>query len=504
MRGVFKNLRRTFGIGSLLTSLVFTGAWVKSYVDHSTIFGSKQNQANLLSVPGTIGVSGYSNRVEWPGHLPQINWYVSGFYAVANFVIAPEQTVNRSSTCMSQPIAPFVVNQPPQSIMNSVSQDNLSVMSAIYTEEADSSEINLIPASASKSSFVPVSEARPRVGISFEYDVSEPDANLDSSDEHDNMVESKFQYCGFHYLHGVMEDGSWECAVQFPHWSVVLPLGLLSAVILIGPGRKNFNNGTGNVASWATSPSGIDGTYGLAGFFGGWRRKSGAVMLLISLALTGGWVRASIVTDVLNFEFKQGKQLLLASGKEGVVCQYNRIPCSVGSGTRYRMITGPQHESTTFIPLDSDLELADLDVNIPDTGAGQLPNGATMRSDVKIFPGEMPNMFGPQGDLLVSLQEPDLLSSMTQDSGVLPQPAEDRLPRLGMHFIDISNGTEAGMTEWAGTALHWGRFYISHGPMETHFVIPYGFVVLPLTLFSAMLLFTRNKRNIKHTVVSVG
>jgi hypothetical protein len=129
MRNFLNSWRRTFGIGALFTSLVFTGAWVKSYVD----LGLNGKRANLLSVPGFIGVAGYNNSVEWPGHLPQINWYVSGFYFETSLVIAPEQVVKQIPSTTPQTIAMmpmFAVNRPPQSKLDFSPAENVHIMSA--------------------------------------------------------------------------------------------------------------------------------------------------------------------------------------------------------------------------------------------------------------------------------------------------------------------------------------------------------------------------------------
>ncbi len=512
MRDFFKGWRRTFGVGALIASLLFTGAWIKSYVDHGLIFGSKGNRTSAFSVPGTINISGYRLSAEWPGHLPQIDWHVTGFYADVKLLLAPAQKVDQPPAPASQTgsmVANFVNDRPPQSNLDVNLADNPSVMSAVYTEEADSGEKELTQASASQSSFVPNSVQHPRVGVSFDFTISDcnPDCspNLDSGDQHNEMVESKLQFCGFRYLRGVGEDGSWEYAIQIPHWSVVLPIGLLASIMLVGPRRKNSTVVTETVASSATMRShGVEENHGLAGFFSGWRRKLGVLTLLTSLAVAGVWVRSGVVSDVVNFELEFGKQLLLASGKQGLACLHNRTQCDDGSGTHYRMITGPRHETMTFLPQESESDFDDVVMNILPTGAViNLPNGAATESDEIFSSGGVPEMFGASGQPIAS-QEPQMQVPMTIVGLASPQPTDGTVQKIGLEFnIDLSDGSEARVTDWVGTSIQWGGFYISHGPMETHFVIPYGFVVIPLMLLSALLLFSRRKlddRPIFHSV----
>ncbi len=509
MRDFFNGWRGTIGIGAFFVLLVFTGAWIKSYVDHGMIFGSKMNRTSALSVPGTISISGYRLSVEWPGHLPQIDWHLSGFYADLKLVLAPAQKVDPTPSSVSHTgrmIANFATNRLPQASLDVDMTNNLSVMSAVYTEEADSGEKELIQASAGESSFVPNSVQHPRVGVSFDFDISDcnPDCcpSLNSDDEHDDMVESKFQFFGFRYLRGLGEDGSCEFAIQIPHCSVVLPLGLLAMVMLVGPRRKNTTVVTGTLPSFATVRSqGVEENHGLAGFFRGWRRKLGVLTLFTSLAVAGVWVRSVVVSDVVNFELEFGKQLLLASGKQGLACLHNRTSSDDGSGTHYRMVTGSRHETMTFLPQEPDFD--DVVMNILPTGAvvNLLNRVATERDEVFSL-GGVPEMFGASVQPIAS-QEPQMQVPMTIVGLSSPQPTDGTVQRIGLEFnIDLSDGSEARVIDWVGTSIQWGGFYFAHGPMETHFVIPYGFVVIPLILVSALLLFSRRKLDEKQNVVS--
>ena len=504
MRNFFNGWRRTFGIGTLLTLLVFTGAWVKSYVD----FGLNGNRANSLTVPGFMSFTGYNNPVEWPGHLPEINWTVTGFYSQTIIGIAPEQVVKQKPSNPNQKIAmvPFVVNCPPPSSKLEFSPTgDVSVMAAVYTEEPDEREDELIQASAHTPSFVsnPLQNSQmqdSRIGIDF---VISDQCSISNADEDQKMVESKLQFYGFRYLHGLTDDGSWEYAIQIPHWMVVLPLGLLSVVMLFGSGRMTSRNGTVVSATPMTSSvQGVERNIGLAGLFSGWRRKLGTVTLLASLALAGGWVRSRIVSDVLNFEFEHGKQLLLVSGKDGLVCQHNRAPRDDGSGTRYRIVTGDRHETMTFVPrVESEIEFANVDANILECASMNPPNGTAAEIDDVVASSKIPEMFVTKDDLHPVLQQPHFLPLMIQPSTALSPPADQIPLRIGVEFNeDLESG--AGMHDWVGTSLQWGRFYFSHGPMETHFVIPYGHVVIPLTLLSALLLFSR--RNVKPVAFVAG
>ena len=509
MSEFFRGWRRTIGVGALFASLVFTGAWIKSYVDCGMIFGSKGNRTSGLSVPGTINISGYRLSVEWPGHLPQNNRHFDGFYTDIKLLIAPAQKVDQPLTPASQTgkmVANFATDRPPQVNLDVNMTDNLSVMSAVYTQEADSGEKELTQTSAGESSFVPNSVQHPRVGVSFDFDISDgnPDccSNLDLDDQRDDVVESKLQFCGSRYLRGVGEDGSWEYAIQIPHWFIVLPLGLLAAVMLVGPRRKNSTDLTKTVPSSATMRShGVEENHGLAGYFSGWRRKLGVVTLLMSLAVAGVWVRSVVVSDVVNFELEFGKQLLLASGKQGLACLHNRTPSDDGSGTHYRMVTGPGHETMTFLPQEPDFD--NVVMNLLPTGAAvNLPNGAATESDEVFSSGGVPEMFGASGQPIAS-QEPQMQVPMTIVGLASPQPTDGTVQRIGLEFnINLLDGSEARVTDWVGTSIQWGGFYVAHGPTETHFVIPYGFVVIPLMLMSALLLFSRRKLNEKQNVVS--
>ena len=120
------------------------------------------------------------------------------------------------------------------------------------------------------------------------------------------------------------------------------------------------------------------------------------------------------------------------------------------------------------------------------------PNAAATQSDDVVVSGEIPEMFGTQDDLHRDLQQPHFLPPMIQSSaGLLPSAVQ--IPfKIGLEFIE-DDESGAGIKEWVGTSLQWGLFYISHGPMESHIVVPYGFVVIPLTLLSTLLLFGRRK-----------
>ena len=165
------------------------------------------------------------------------------------------------------------------------------------------------------------------------------------------------------------------------------------------------------------------------------------------------------------------------------------------------MVTGPRHETMTFLPQEPDFD--NVVMNLLPTGAAvNLPNGAATESDEVFSSGGVPEMFGASGQPIAS-QEPQMQVPMTIVGLASPQPTDGTVQRIGLEFnINLSDGSEARVTDWVGTSIQWGGFYVAHGPTETHFVIPYGFVVIPLMLMSALLLFSRRKLNEKHNVVS--
>ncbi len=159
--------------------------------------------------------------------------------------------------------------------------------------------------------------------------------------------------------------------VLIPHWFVVAPLLLLSAVLLIPWKGKTKNAPITGSESGAVQPLGTErgkvtgDTGGRAGTAGG-----GCSTALSSLASTkgasaGNWrllrcsPRLRVVQGMVYQKFRRDRllrfrpgaaaRLFLISGRDGI--SYNRQPGGLGgSGASYHTRTGRNHEETTLRP----------------------------------------------------------------------------------------------------------------------------------------------------------
>jgi hypothetical protein len=59
--------------------------------------------------------------------------------------------------------------------------------------------------------------------------------NLAEPEAIEGLTTSKWQGCGYYVNRMSTKDGQWQTCVLIPYWSIVIPLTLLSAVLLIKP-----------------------------------------------------------------------------------------------------------------------------------------------------------------------------------------------------------------------------------------------------------------------------
>lgn len=460
-----KGWRRKCGIATLLAALVLTGAWIKSAVDRVATRHSTIDPAGALSQAGKITVFGLRNPIESNGSGQQSIWLVWGLYADAKINIAPGPV----SSGLPGPV-PDAENRLPEAALPSVA-----------------AELSPPPAD------------------------SHPEEATDDA----AAVKTRWRCCGFSFERTEAADGSYGTMVLVPHWLIITPLLLLSAAWLIRPHGTRAVNGLapgsevhphggsgpkttptlaasppwpmlpasaplGSVTSQSIDALAASGrSHGIAmeevtagsckarrGRWGfvtalwslalreGWRGKLALVTLLSSLVLTGGWVRSFAVTDLVNFELGTQAQVSLVSGNDGLSCRYE--PSVGGPGFCYGTFTGRDHEVMTFRPKGDAEMIEDLGISEPlEADAAELEDNP---------------------------DEPQLLTLTSGEADATTN---------AQTLVSAPAGISSAV-DWIGTSLEWGGLYISHGPMDTTVVVPYGLLVIPLTfLFAGLLAWPR-------------
>ena len=473
MLAVFENGRRKCGVAALIAALVFTGAWLKSAIDQDVIPRLEEYGTDERSLSGEIAVFVSTNPIEWNGHRPETHWYIKGFYTEAQFTFAPEQVQAKSPGTIHHPDATFLAfEEGPNSALHStvVPMPIGTVVPAIQSEADDSVRDLLIQTSGNLS----VVELMPpqRAGA-LPFNSSLPIVNEDFGDETDEpaMITSHWQWGGFLFEQSKSPDAGDGTCVLIPHWSIVIPLFLLGAMLLVSPrGVRNKIPAAADLDSDAAHPVIVKNPRIAGRFFQGWRRKVGVVTLLASAALTCGWVRSSIVTDLIHVPVWPQIRMSLASANEGLVCQADFAPMFELTAVRYRMITGRAHQELSFRPL--------------------------------IYQGSLEGMEIELAESLPSVNSLVPLDDRPQ-SGPVRLTADESVPLMSTVILPSAPSTPTPeVTPWVGTVFGWAGLYHSRAPTDMTIVIPYALMVIPLTLLSGVLLvrprFAKSKRGIGH------
>ena len=448
----FAGWRRTCGIGTLLAALILTGAWAKSAVDHVVIPGSlddqvgddqaRENKASALHLSGKIAVFNSTNPFQ--RNVPQINWCVRGLYTDA---------ICMSGLNTGAGVKLVMLELPPPDLSVTLPDAGGAI------EDVEGGRL-----SAGRTA-----------------------AQADQSEDDPETLTVQWQHCGFFFGRVETAAGDRNVVVLIPHWSIAAPLWLLSIVLLVGPRRGKI---AGNVKHASVAGSGASaarplkiesGTSTAEGFAGrrrrfglmtlfsslaitaGWRGKLALLTLFASLALTGGWIRSGVVTDLFNVLPESQSQLLLVSGKDGISCRYD-ASLNGGSGTRYRILTGPAHEKVTFRPTGSDVVASDWEFADSET------------------------LDGPPFEVALAENIPDgkpPFSKVTLTAGELAPTADSPLS-AGAPAAPVVSGS--GGADWVGKSFEWGGIYLSRGPLDTTVVVPYPYLLIPLSLLAAALL----------------
>jgi hypothetical protein len=251
------------------------------------------------------------------------------------------------------------------------------------------------------------------------------------------------------------EDGNQgeSCGVVLvPHWSVIVPLLLLSTGLLVGRRRSNPQRGVVEgletrlrkeiprpCAMPQPSPR---------------RRKLALMAACLSGVAVVGWVRSSATADRVRFLFGSSQILELASAKEGLAFRQSHLESDESFRAQfpqYRQLTGEAHKALTFRPLGSDLTEAELNMEFPVEDAGFEP--------ILTAGAEMMEQGGP------------VFSGEIQQAGYEPE---------------ITDGTSG--RDWEGVSVDWvgAYFSLSRNPVHVTVVVPYWIVVMALVLMTAV------------------
>ena len=288
------------------------------------------------------------------------------------------------------------------------------------------------------------------------------------------------------------EDGQYgeQClCVLVPHWAVVLPLLLMSAVLL-APARGGRPPSTGaestlSSRSAATRP----GTAPQQLAPRRWKRglaATCAVAMLIS-----GWVRSSATTDRFRLIFGPSQMIELTSGREGLAFRQSHTDVDEGFRAAYRMLTGEEHQRLTFRPLGWELRDAPPEFNLD---SGEMPFGPMQ----PIAEGDFPTAGGiEQVAFERPVSEPMAnhagANAMTDPMPFNPiRPFEDRaLPVEGgivRAAFEQSVSDPIVNRAWAGLMVDWlgGYFSLSRGPIGLTMVVPYWMVMAAFSLIACL------------------
>jgi hypothetical protein len=191
MREFFKGWRRKVGIATLFLALVFTGGWVKSATDRDVICVPNGNLTDQLPMSGRIGVCWSSDHIEGDREVPGFQLEVTGLYFDLTLP-EPKESANEHTLKLPTDLPGVTVD--------------LGVVTGVSDEDRNNLQGQVVHVE----------------------ELTAPEAI-------EGLTTSKRQGCGFYVNRTSTKDGQWQTSVLIPYWSIVIPLTLLSAALLIKP-----------------------------------------------------------------------------------------------------------------------------------------------------------------------------------------------------------------------------------------------------------------------------
>lgn len=331
-----------------------------------------------------------------------------------------------------------------------------------------------------------------------------------------------------------------------------MPTGTETTATAVMAMTSNITSSTAAIST-IPSPSGAASTRSARSAFP-FRRFSqfiGIASLAVSLALMAGWVRSRFVTDVVRVPCDD-HQYFFASGRDGLSWKSN--DASSGGGLSYRLLQGAAHERFTFRPEEPSFEVISVPesaapgpmfvghprpgIPMVDSGSSSVPSSldapnlpvkpgsldeadrqdeTNLPSAVRAFVPALSHSLPADGQpTSISLQDSSRLpgaDSVSDRHGVsdrygdldgdsVSAPGDDPIATVpsdplpgdtlpGDTVATVPVAVIPGGTAWYGASFAWNGLYVSSGNTLKSVVIPYGFLVIPLTLVSAMLLLKR-------------
>ena len=168
------------------------------------------------------------------------------------------------------------------------------------------------------------------------------------------------------------------------------------------------------------------------GLFTNWPRSLAVATAMMAIGLNAAWLRSANMTDQVQIPVGNSG-VILASGRDGITWHCDSYN---GRFPSYRALTQRRHEQFSFLPPEDPL------ARLSDAEAEKVLS---------------------QGFFV-----PGVLDSL---GGEAAPPIEDVGDRVS----------------WSGITLQWSGLFVERSPWTSTLVIPYGFLAIPLTLVSAML-----------------
>jgi hypothetical protein len=196
MGDLFKGWQRKVGVVTLFLALVFTGGWVKSGTDATVICVPNGNLTDELPMSGRIGVFCSSDHIEENREVPGFQLEVTGLCCDLSLPASKE-----SKESEDEPTLKLQTDIP-----------------GVFADFGFGPGLSDEDRSKLQSQIVHVDMNN----------LAEPEAI-------EGLSTSRWQRCGFYVNRISIADGHWQTSVLIPYWSIVIPLALLSAVLLIKP-----------------------------------------------------------------------------------------------------------------------------------------------------------------------------------------------------------------------------------------------------------------------------
>lgn len=476
MKDRFKGWRGRCGLAALLPALFFTAAWAKTAVDHFP-FGAP------------ITVSAYGDSSPGDTTFPLSHWHLLGLFTDLSLDIQPSP----QRFLFAVP-PPQIGSNPPAGspgTLGGLSSESEFVAPANETDSAEPTNYVMQTAASlpNPASGLPTPQGSFQIDFS---DVEDRDFEQDRG-----KLKSEWKFCGIDFEEREGGDFGREVGLNIPHWTIALPCALAAVALLFGPRRRPSKV---DIAANPVQSSGTENQRRKRPFFAGWRSKLGVLTLLPALALAGGWIRSFVVTDSVHFDIGTETAIRLHSAKDGLVCQRYLDPNYLGLGFSFWTMTGETHNRVMFRPRmpaefsnPGGLPLQTFgSVSLPSPGMPPMASvgGATtvpallnpVMEDASI---EIDDRL-PVGSVLDPTDQQIALAKFEGESGNQSDPP----PQLLQGSIELESTSEAPSSY--DLILEGGGIFLYYSPTHSStFVVPYAYLVIPLTLLSAWLLVTR-------------